>query len=100
MMRGAAVQNTQVDVCFCSLREALKEVFDEFGLKIADAGCRGFRFDHAEGGSSKVDGGCGKRFVHRHQEIAGAIDAAFVAESGEHGFTEGDADVFYGMVLV
>ena len=37
MVRRAAIQNAQVHIGARGLREALEEVFDQFGLKIADA---------------------------------------------------------------
>ena len=41
-----------------------------------------------------------ERLVHRHDEVAGAVDAAAVAERGRHRLAERDADVFDGVVLV
>jgi hypothetical protein len=37
VMRGAAVEDAQVNVGSRRLGEALEEVFDQFGLEIADA---------------------------------------------------------------
>jgi len=49
---------------------------------------------------AEVNGGEAEGFVHGHQKIACAHDAAFVAEGLVKGFSEGDADVFDGVVLV
>ena len=49
---------------------------------------------------AEIDGGDGERFVHRHDEIAGAVDALLVAERAIDSLAERDADVFDGVVLV
>src|SRR5713101_9374646 len=57
-------------------------------------------FGNTLGPSAKINRGSGERFVHGHQEIAGAQNPAFGAERFLYGFAEGDADVFDGMMLV
>src|SRR5262249_45728204 len=99
-MRGTPVEDAQVNVGAGGLREALKKILDEFGLKITDPRLREFGVDDAERPPAEIDGGDGERFVHGHQEISGAIDAALVGESGGDGFGEADTDVFDGVVLV
>ena len=49
---------------------------------------------------AEIDGGDGQRFVHRHDEIAGTIDAAPIAERRPDGFAERDADVFHRVMLI
>ena len=58
-------------------------------------------FDGVGGAAGEVDGGDGEGLVHGHDEVAGAEDAALVAE-GLHseGLAESDAGVFDGVVLV
>src|ERR1700743_2373243 len=82
------------------LRESLKEIFSEFGLKIADTLRVDFSGDDAVWTSAEVDRRSGKRFVHRHQEISGAEDAALVANRFGNRFTERDAGVFDGVMLI
>ena len=50
--------------------------------------------------AAEIDRRDRQRLVHRHHEIAGAIDAALVADRREHRFAERDADVFDGVMLI
>ena len=51
--------------------------------------------------SAEIDRGCRQRFVHRHQKISGAQNAAlFDPRAFCNGFAERDADVFDGVVLI
>ena len=52
------------------------------------------------GAAAKIDGGDGECLVHGHEEVAGAQDAALVAEGAVEGLAESDADVFDGVVLI
>jgi hypothetical protein len=69
-------------------------------LKAPDSLRREFCFHHAKGAAAEIDRCGGESFVHWHQKIAGAKNAALVSESGIDGFTEGDPDVFDGVMLV
>ena len=51
-------------------------------------------------GALTIDGDDGERFIHRHDEIAGAVDALAIAECLEQRFAEHDADVFDRVVLI
>src|SRR5260370_42321173 len=87
-------------VRFCGLRKSMKKIFHQLDLEIADALCGDLRVHHAIGPSAKINRGGGERFVHWHQEIAGAQDAAFGAQRFLHGFAEGDADIFDRVMLI
>ena len=50
--------------------------------------------------AAQVDRRDGQRLVHRHHEVAGAIDAALVADGRQHRFAERDAGVFDGVMLI
>ena len=50
--------------------------------------------------AAEIDGRDGQRLVHRHDEVARAVDAAPRAERLAHRLAERDADVFDGVVLV
>ena len=50
--------------------------------------------------AAEVDGRDGQRLVHRHDEVAGAVDAASVAERLGHRLAERDAEVLDGVMLV
>ena len=79
MMGRAAVEHAQVDVSAGGLRESLKEILGELGLKIADKFRGDLGIADAEGTSAKVDCSGREGFVHGHQEIAGTKDAVLVA---------------------
>src|SRR5688572_18559715 len=50
--------------------------------------------------ATKVDGRHRERLVHRHHEVAGAVDATPRTEGTRHRLAERDAEVFDGMVLI
>jgi hypothetical protein len=78
----------------------LKEIFDELDLEVADALCCDLCIDDAIGPAAEIDSSGGKSFVHRHQEISSAQNAALRTESLLHGFTESDAGIFDGVMLI
>ncbi len=80
--------------------EAFEEIGDEFGLEVADEAGADLGVDGVSGAAAEVDCGDGEGFVHGHEEVSGAEDAALVAEGAVEGFAERDADVFDGVVLV
>lgn len=83
-----------------ALRKSMKKVFDQFGLKIADALGRELRLDHAKRAPAQIDRGRRESFIHWHQEIAGAQDAPFAAERRVDCSAERNTDIFDGMVLI
>ena len=99
-MRGAAVENAEMDVGARGLRKSLEEILDELGLEIADQARGEFRFDDTESAAAKIDSGRGESFVHGHEEIAGPEDAFAIPEGGIDGLTESNADVFDGVMLI
>ena len=100
MMRGAAVEAAQVDVGFGGLREALKKIFEKLNGEIADLLRSDFGLNDAVRAAAKVNCGGGERLVHRHQEISSAENSFFGAQRSLHRFSERDANVFNGVVLV
>ena len=50
--------------------------------------------------AAEIDRRDGERLVHRHDEVAGAVDALAVAERLQHRLAERDADVLDGVVLI
>src|SRR5690348_16349314 len=100
MVRRAAVEDLDVDVGARALGEAVEKVVDEIGFEIADAVDLQLEIDDGVDPAAEVDGGNAERLVHRHDEVAGAIDAAAVAERCRHRFAEGDADVLDGVMLI
>src|SRR6266852_7580571 len=82
------------------LREALKKILNKFGLKIADAPGGESGFHNAKRATAKIDVRGGQRFVHGHQKVSGTQNAAAIAERGVHGFSQRDAGVLDGVVLI
>jgi hypothetical protein len=76
-MGRTAVQRAQMNVGARGLRETLKKVFGKLGLKIADAFCGDFCMDDTIGSAAEIHGGSGEGFIHGHQEVSGAENAAF-----------------------
>ena len=102
VMARAAVQHLDVDVGARADREALEEVVHQLGLQIADRAARfTFEIDDGVRPAAEIDGRDGQRLVHRHHEVAGAVDAALRSPSAcEHRLAERDAEVLDGVVLI
>src|SRR5579863_650586 len=99
-MAGAAVNDLDVHVATCGAREAFKEIVDQFALQIADLPVAHLRVNDRRGATSKINRGERKRFIHRHQKVAGAQNASFSAERQAEGFTQRDPDILDGVVLI
>ena len=100
VMARSAVHHLHVDIRAGANREPFEEIVHELGLQIAHAPRGDFQIHHRVGPAAEIHGGHGKGFVHRHHEVAGAIDAAAVAERLRHGLAEGDAEIFHGVMLI
>ena len=83
-----------------ALGEAVEEVVDQLGLEIADAADLELQVDDGMDAAAEIDRRDAERLVHRHDEVAGAVDAAAVAERLRDRFAERDADVFDGVMLI
>jgi hypothetical protein len=82
------------------LRETLKKIFGQLGLEIAYQFCGYFRADYAMGAASEIDRCSGESFIHGHQEIAGTQNAFLISQRLIYGFSEGNAGVFDGVMLI
>ena len=100
VVAGAAVHCLHMNVGARAAGEALEEVFDEFGLQVANEAGFDFGVDDVRGAAAEIDGGEAEGFVHGHEEITGTQDAALVTEGFVEGFAERNADVFDGVMLV
>jgi hypothetical protein len=89
-----------VDVSACASCEAFKEICHQLGLQVADKARADFGIDGEGGAATEVDGRDCQCLVHGHKEVAGAQDAALVAEGAVKDFTERYADIFDGVVLI
>ena len=66
-----------------ALREAFEEVLHELRLEIADALHLQPQVDDGVRAAAEIDRGDRQRFVHRHDEVAGAIDPRRVPSAAE-----------------
>src|SRR6266704_1347431 len=82
------------------LRKTLEKILEQLDLEIADVLRGDFCAHYTTRPAAQVHGSRGKSFVHWHQEIARAQDAALRAKGPLQRFTERDAGVFNGVVLV
>ena len=80
--------------------EALEEVVHQLGLQVADQPHLHLQVDDGVRPSAEIDRGDRQRLVHRHDEVAGAVDAAAIAERRRHRLAERDAEVLDGVVLI
>ena len=99
-MARAAPNQFQVQVRAGARGKSLEKIFDELRLEVTDAPGADRRFHHQVRPPAEVYGGHRQGLIHGHDEISGAVDAAFRAQRLEERLAEGDPDVFYGVVLV
>ena len=100
MMARAPVQHLHVDVAAHALREPFEEIVNQLALQIADALDVQRQVDDRVRASAEIDGRDGERFVHRHDEVAGAVDAAARAERLRDGLAQRDAEIFDRVMLI
>src|SRR6266853_2966621 len=100
MVRRAAIEQAQVNVRSSGLREAAEEILQQFRLETANVFCREFPFADQMRPAAEVDGRSRKGFVHRHQEVSRAQNAALGAERFLDCLSENDARIFDRVVLV
>ena len=82
------------------LGEAFEEILHELRLQIADARHLQMEIHDGVGTAAEIDRGDCERFVHRHHEVPGAIDAPARAERAGHRLAKGDPHVLDGVMLV
>ena len=82
------------------LRETAEKILQQFRLHAANELRGQFPFTDQVRPAAEVDGGGRQSFVHRHQEISRAQNAALRAKSFFDRFAKNDACVFDGVVLV
>src|SRR4051812_35808617 len=99
-MAGPAVQHLEMHVGAGADCEPFEEVVHEFGLQIADLRDLHLEIDDGVRPPAEIDRGDGERLVHRHYEIAGAVDAFARAQRLRHRFAERDAEILDGVMLI
>ena len=57
-------------------------------------------FVDERGAAAEIDRDYGERFIHWHDEVAGAVDSPAVAERFREELAQHDARVFHGVVLI
>src|SRR5579884_160792 len=100
MVTGAAVEHTGMHVSAGAASEALKKIYDQFGLQITDQAGANFGFNLRLRASTEIHGCEAEGFVHRHDEVSGAQNSFFRAQRVRECFAKSDADVFDRVVLV
>ena len=80
--------------------EAAEEILHQFGLQIAHQPHAHQILVHQRGPAAEIERHHGQRFIHGQHEIAGAIDAAPVAQRFGEQLAQHDAHVFDGVVLI
>jgi hypothetical protein len=80
--------------------ESAEEVFEKFGLQIADESDFDAILIDERGTSPEIDRDDGQRFIHGQHEISRAIDAFAISESLGEQLANDDACVFDGVMLI
>ena len=99
-MAGSSVQHFHVHVGARAEREAVEKIMDELGLQIADTRDADLEVDDCVRPPSEIDRGNRKRLVHRHDEIAGAVDAPPRAHSFGNSLAERNPEILHGVMLI
>jgi len=69
-------------------------------LRSAAAVIRGRKVHDGVRTTAQIDGGHRQGFIHRHDEIAGAVDPLAISQRLQHRLAQHDTDVFDGVMLV
>ena len=94
------VEDLRVHVGLGAHGEAVEEVGHQLALQVADQPHLHLQIHLGVRAAAEIHGHHRQRLVHRHHEVAGAVDALAVAERRQHRFPEHDADVLDGVVLI
>src|SRR3984885_8910081 len=89
-----------MDIRACATGKAFEEIKHQFRLQIAYSRCPDLGIDHGGNASPEIDGRQAESFVHGHEEITGAQDAAAIAQSTVEYFAQGDPNILHGVVLI
>ena len=100
MVARASIQHLRMDIAAHTLRKSFEKIVDQLALEIAHAIHVQGEVHHCVRASAQIYGCDGERLIHRHDEIAGAIDPAPCAERLRNGFTQSNAEVFDGVMLI
>jgi hypothetical protein len=81
-------------------REALKKVVHQFRLEISNPCRADFCIDNRGRASPEIDGSQPESFVHGHDEITCAQNAASISQSAIKRLAQGNPHVLDGVVLI
>src|SRR5688572_28366645 len=100
MVTRSSVQHFHMDIATDPLREPFEEIVDQLALQIAHALDVQRQVDDRVRASAEIHRRHGQRFIHRHDEVAGAVDAAARAERLRHGLAQRNAEILNRVVLI
>src|SRR5262245_31670630 len=100
MVARAPIEHFHMNVAAHTLGTSLEEVMNQFAPEMADAWPREGQVDDRMWAAAEIHGCDAQRLIHRHDEVPGAIDASPGTQRLRYRFSECDAEIFDGMVLV
>src|ERR1700735_2912528 len=89
-----------MDIRACAPGKAFEEITHQFRLQIPYSRCTDLGIDYGGNPSPEIDGRQAESFVHGHEEIAGAQDAAAIAQSTVEYFAQSNPNILHGVVLI
>jgi hypothetical protein len=89
-----------VNIAAHVIDESIKEIVNELGLQTAHQAHLDKILIDERGAATKVDGNKSQGFIHRQNEVAGAVNALAIAEGFREELPEHDAGVFDRVVLI
>lgn len=100
MVAIASVVEEDVEIAGCGAGKGLPKFLDEFGVEGADLGRGDFGEEDEVASSAEIDGGGDEGFVHGEDAVSVAADPGFVSQGLSESLSEGDADIFGGVVVI
>src|SRR5712671_2827718 len=99
-MIRAAVENLRMQVRSSVMYKASEEIFHQLGLKIAhQPDFDAIPIDQRRA-APEIDRHHSERFIHRQDEIAGAVDAFAIAQGLRKQLSDNDTRVLDGVMLI
>ena len=80
--------------------KTLEEIVYQFDLQIADTRRAYFGIDNRRSATAEINGGQAECFVHGHDKVTRAQNAATISERPVKDLAQSDADVFHCVVLI
>jgi hypothetical protein len=100
VMAGAPIHHAHVNIGARSSCEAFEKIGNQFCLQIADARGADFCLNYGDCAAAEVDRCETESFIHGHEKIAGAQNAAPIAQCPVERLAQTDADIFDGVMLI